>query len=286
MSDTDLQQYNGTPLWIPTADFETAADQYLIPTDGNVVSADSNLPGDAPINRAARDLKDRIDGLRAAIFGDVGAIRKTVYSLRIDGVGGQNNAASPGEVAADGEIRTILGDFKASLGKLLLNDSAAYAEVGQAPAGYLRLFSTALQWFITGTGATDANPPYGTALPNRLTAKAVLKHYARVASQAGAINLFDGLGNWVVTLVDTGMGSPARYRFRFTLPTPFADALYAVQATWFGPNSGSPAQPVVMTDTLTAGRFDIAFYVYGIGWLDISSQDAQVAVCAYGQQNT
>ena len=230
MSDTDLQQYNGTPLWIPTADFETAADQYLIPTDGNVVSADSNLPGDAPINPAARDLKDRIDGLRAAIFGDVGAIRKTVYSLRIDGVGGQVNAASPGEVAPTERserfwrLQSVIGHSIAQrLGRLRRGRPSAR----RIPAAVLD--GTAVVYHRDRRAGRQSAIWDSFAQP--ADSKAVLKHYARVASQAGAINLFDGLGDWVVTLVDTGMGSPARYRFRFTLPTPFADALYAVQAT-------------------------------------------------------
>lgn len=289
MSDTDLQQYNGTPQWVNTADFETAADIYLVPTDGNVVSADSNLAGDAPVNRALRLIKDKVDGLRQAIIGDVGPTRRTIYSLRVDGTGGQVNAAGPGEISADNEIRTSLGDFRASLGRLLLQDSAAYAQVGEPPAGYLRLFSTALQWFLTGTGPTDANPPYGTAVPNRLTAKGIVKMFGEIGSQAGVINLLDGLGDWTVMVVDTGMASHARYRYRFTLGTAFDTAIYAVEATWIGANSAAspPRQPIVMNDTKTATQFDIAFYDTGLNqYADLTVGYARVAVVAYGQQNT
>lgn len=288
MSDTDLQQYNGTPQWVDTADFETPADIYLVPTDGTVVSADSNLAGDTPVNRALRLIKDKVDGLRQAIIGDVGPTRRTIYSLRVDGTGGQVNAVSGGEISADNEIRTALGDFRASLGRLLLQDSAAYAQVGEPPAGYLRLFSTALQWFLTGMGPADANPPQGTAVPNRLTAKAVVKHYMVVASQAGVVNLFDGLGDWTVSIVDTGMASPARYRFRFLLPTAFADALYAPIVQWQGPNTNAnQAMPIVMLDTLAPGLFDVALYDWGLGqFANLNIIDARIAVIACGQQNT
>lgn len=288
MSDIDLQQYNGTPEWVDTADFETAADLYLVPTDGNVVSADSNLAGDAPVNRALRLIKNKLDGLRQAIIGDVGPTRRTIYSLRVDGVGGQVNAVSPGQISADNEIRTSLGDFRASLGRLLLQDSAAYAQVGEPPAGYLRLFATALQWFLTGMGPNDANPVHGTAVPNRLTAKAVVKHYMVVASQAGAVNLFDGLGDWTVSIVDTGMASPARYRFRFVLPTAFADALYAPIVQWCGPNlNAAQTMPIVMLDTLAPGLFDVALYDWALNqFANLNIIDARIAVIACGQQNT
>lgn len=288
MSDTDLQQYNGTPEWVDTADFETPADLYLVPTDGNIVSADSNLAGDAPVNRALRLIKNKLDGLRQAIIGDVGPTRRTIYSLRVDGTGGQVNAVAGGEISADNEIRTALGDFRASLGKLLLQDSAAYAQVGEPPAGYLRLFATALQWFLTGMGPNDANPPQGTAVPNRLTAKAVVKHYMAVASQAGAVNVFDGLGDWTVSIVDTGMASPARYRFRFVLPTAFADALYAPIVQWHGPNTNAgQTMPIVMLDTLAPGLFDVALYDWGLGqFANLNVIDARIAVIACGQQNT
>lgn len=99
MSDADLTQYNGTAAFPSTADVGTNADQFLVPTDDKVITALSNIAGEAPVRRSLDRLKDYYLGIRGAIIGDfVGAVRKTLKSLEVDGTGGATSTAAAGTI--------------------------------------------------------------------------------------------------------------------------------------------------------------------------------------------
>lgn len=103
MSDADLTQYNGTSAFPSTADVGTNADVFLVPTDDKVITALSNIGGEAPVRRSIDRLKDYYLGLRGAIVGDfVGSARKTLKALAVDGVGGNASASPAGSIAVGG----------------------------------------------------------------------------------------------------------------------------------------------------------------------------------------
>jgi hypothetical protein len=105
MSNTDLQQYNSTGggVFPTTGQVNTNADQYLIPTDGPLVTADSNNPNQAPINVVTKTIRDWLVGLRGAIVGDfTGAVRKTLKSLEVDGAGANTSTLVPGTARFSG----------------------------------------------------------------------------------------------------------------------------------------------------------------------------------------
>lgn len=107
MSNADLTQYNGTQAFPASADVGTNADQYLVPTDGKLITALSNILNEAPVNVALHRLKDYVLGLRGAIIGDFAfANLKTVKSLNVDGSGGQPSAASTGSILVSGSSGT------------------------------------------------------------------------------------------------------------------------------------------------------------------------------------
>lgn len=285
MANIDLQQYDGTASFPATADVGTAADPMLLPTDGPIVTADSNLTDEAPVNSSLKRSKDLLLGIRDAIFGDrAGAARKTVNRLQADGVGGQTVTVGAGQVAAENDVRSLNGDVRAENGNVFAD---LFVQAGSAVAQRMRHYAFGLEWIATVVGAGDANPPWGTAVPNKCTAKSILKHYMRVSSVAGAFTVRDGLGDWAVSIVDVGAMITPRYRYRFSLPTVFDDVRYAPIVQFLVSNATNLWEPFVMLDTLNAGQFDVAFYDRSTTlWLNLTAGDADIAIHVSGQQTT
>lgn len=107
MSDADLTQYNGTAAFPATADVGTNADMFLVPTDDKVITSLSNIAGEAPVRRSLDRVKDLLLGLRGAVIGDfLGAVRKTMKSLAVDGVGGNTSTTPAGSLTITGATGT------------------------------------------------------------------------------------------------------------------------------------------------------------------------------------
>lgn len=103
MSNTDLQQYNGAASFPTTGNVGTNADPLLLPTDGPLVTADSNAALQAPVNVSLRRFKDLLLGLRGAIVGDfAGAVRKTLASWEVDALGGATSTIPVGSAKVSG----------------------------------------------------------------------------------------------------------------------------------------------------------------------------------------
>jgi hypothetical protein len=213
MSNTDLQQFNGTQEFPATADVGTNADTYLIPTDGKLITADSNLTNQAPANPSKQRIKNLYLGLRAATIGDfMGAIRKTFKSLHVDGTGGATSAIPAGEIEAASNITSTGGNVEATVGDLLApggsctvdqNVTAGAAVIsdgglvisGNAAGEHTELTEARLEFLDTGTGSGDANPPQGTAIPNQQRAINIPKCSAFInMAMAGTIGSFAGHG--------------------------------------------------------------------------------------------
>lgn len=106
MALADQQAYAGTPSFPSTADVSAGVDVILLPVDPKKVTADSNGGGESPANPAPRKLRNDVLGLRGGIFGDfVGAVRRTLKSLHVDGVGGVISALGAGKIEASDEIK-------------------------------------------------------------------------------------------------------------------------------------------------------------------------------------
>jgi hypothetical protein len=171
MADGDLTQYNGTPSFPATADVGTGTDPFLVPTDGAVVTASSNLPDEAPVNRSLERTKDLLLGLRGATIGDfAGASIKTFKSLQVDGTGGAVSTTSPGNIEPTG---SVVAD-----GNVVADIVAARNNLRAVRAGSLTLwqqFHNRGVYSRTGFSADGSNPPQGTVMPNTIYAKNIPK---------------------------------------------------------------------------------------------------------------
>jgi hypothetical protein len=252
MSDSDLQQDNGTPEFPATADVGTPADEYLIPTDDRVITADSNLSGDAPVNRALRRIRNLALGIRGAIVGDFsGAVRKTLKSLEVDGTGGSTSSIPAGDIKALGNVTAAAGDVLApngavtaagiirSTGGSLTSDVAdliagavtSLVRIGLSPAQRTEIGNHFLRWLATGTGANDANPPNGTAMPNELRAINIEKVSTYCDMSAGnTFTSHDGFGLFALAVVAL-TSFPGKNGIRLTFVSAFADTNYQAVAT-------------------------------------------------------
>ena len=136
MSNADLTQYNGSQAFPASADVGTNADQYLVPTDGKLITALSNIINEAPVNVALHRLKDYVLGLRGAIIGDFAlANRKTLHSVLVDANGGTASALSGGYVQSlYGYLAGAVGAIQASLSPAQLSFTSTVAS-GSNPAG-------------------------------------------------------------------------------------------------------------------------------------------------------
>lgn len=167
MSDADLTQYNGTSAFPSTADVGTNADTFLVPTDDKVITALSNIAGEAPVRRSIDRLKDYYLGLRGAILGDfVGAARKTLRSLQVDGTGGAAATAADGTIVPSLARSGVGLPTSANPPGVLTADSPIF--------GYCAFSWNGAAYVFTGGFNVDsvANPAVGTAVVSFATAPA------------------------------------------------------------------------------------------------------------------
>ena len=103
-SDGDLQQYNRPAANAEAANAANAlTSALLLPTDGKLISADSNSAGKAPVNRSLKQLADAISGVRCMFTGECGSVnQRTAKSLQVDGTGGQTASAPSGTIQVSG----------------------------------------------------------------------------------------------------------------------------------------------------------------------------------------
>jgi hypothetical protein len=302
MSNTDLQQYNGTPYFPTTPNVGTNADPYLIPTDGPVICADSNNPDEAPVNSALKTEKDLYLGLRGAVVGDfAGAIRKTLKSLEVDGNGGVTSSLTPGMIQAELDIVSTAGNVITSAGDLLA--PLGSCTVGQNVTATMGVFSISglvssgpilgqhtvlglsmLTWFNTGTGSTDANPPQGTSIKNELRAINTPKCKTFIEMQApNVINSFDGCG---IQSVVINSGNPRL--IEITFKDAFDNLHFTVKST--GVRAGPAANymvPMERTDLRTVSKCFMEVLNYNSGSsIDFSTTALNFSVEIDGQQTT
>ena len=239
MSDTDLTQYNGTASFPVTADIGTGADAFLVPTDGKLITALSNLINEAPVNRSLRRVKDLLLGLRGATIGDfAGAAMKTFNALHIDGVGGLGSTATANtmKVASGGSVTEVgpggMDITSASPGLLTVRDF------------YLRFFNTL---------TSGANPPSTTALANILNALLIPKAFVRwegdgVGGLLGTAGMLEGASMTSTTL-------PGASKVKMTFGTAFDNPYYV--ATSFVWNLGTNTQIAHVPTTTAASYMEI-----------------------------
>lgn len=198
MSNADLTQYNGTQAFPASADVGTNADQYLVPTDGKLITALSNILNEAPVNVALHRLKDYVLGLRGAIIGDFAAAnRKTLHSLLVDANGGLASALS------GGYVQSLYGFLSGAFGAI---------QSSLTPASLA----------FTGTVASGSNPAGTAAAANTLDALMIPKAWIRWETNGlGGISYTDG--GRVANVVILGGNT-----IRITFATPFDNTYYTV----------------------------------------------------------
>ena len=225
MSNADLTQYNGTQAFPATADVGTNADPYLTPTDGFTITAFSNLVNEAPVNVSLRRLKDYVLGLRGAIIGDfVGANRKTMHSLLVDGTGGA--------------VSTLTAGYMQTLTSYLVG-----------AVGSIRSTLSGPSLSFSNTAASGSNPAGTVAGANVLDALMIPKAWVRWETNgAGLITYSDGGRVSSVTL-------PGGSRVRVTFATPFDNTLYSATKWIWDLNTG--AEIASRPTTTAQGYIDI-----------------------------
>lgn len=285
MADSDLTQYDGTPAWVATADVGTAADPYFEPTDFKKITALDNGLNKAPVNRALSRAKDLLIGLRGAVFGDfTGAVQRTLKSLQVTGLtAGAISTANLGDI----ETNWPNGAVRASDG----NVYAAFSLIGGlecligGAGSFARLRNYKLDYEGTGTGTFDANPPLATVVKNQLRAKNIPKAYGWISLQAGAIAAYAGFGNWVPTLINSGAGSYPD-RISVALNDAMDNVQYAVEIGVQIDNGSNAFYGFILTDTVAANLFEMAFINVATGVVLNLSQTFRVTFTIHGQQTT
>jgi hypothetical protein len=177
-ADADLQQYNGTATWFS----DLTAAPTLLPVDGKKVTADDNAAGKAPVNRSLKQLKDMLIGLHDAVIGSrVGAVRRTLKSVDVDGVGGQVSSLTPGDLrVSDG-----------STGVYVSVSTPFVQVIGAGAGGESTLLKNSL--VFTETVGGGGNPPRATGLPNTVLPLNTIKAWGRVFTDAmGNLTILDG----------------------------------------------------------------------------------------------
>lgn len=295
MANTDEQQYNPTQYFAARTAVGTNADISLIPTDGPVITADSNLTDEAPVNIALRKDKDTIFGLRGAIFGDfAGAIRKTCKSFETDGVGGNTSTIPAGEIVALSNITTTVGDLLAPGGSCTVDQGVTAGQAvasegglvisGSAVGEHAELTEAKLAYLDTGTGVNDANPPQGTSIPNELRGINIPKCSAWIDMQAaGTINSFEGYG--IASAVINGGDS---HLIDITFAEEFDNTNYTVT---FGATrntgAGVLAMPFERYELRTTAKCTVQVWnVIGAAAIDFAATAINFSVHIDGQQTT
>lgn len=209
MSNADLTQYNGSQAFPASADVGTNADQYLVPTDGKLITALSNIMNEAPVNVALHRLKDYVLGLRGAIIGDFAlANRKTLHSVLVDANGGTASALS------GGYVQSLYGYLAGAVGAIQSSLSPA-------------------QLSFTSTVASGSNPAGTAAGANTLDALMIPKAWIRWETNGvGGITYDDGGRVASVTL-------PGGSRVRITFATPFDNTNYSATKWIWDLNTGA-----------------------------------------------
>lgn len=220
MSDSDLTQSNDAAVFPATADFNTNADPFLVPSDAKKITAFGNAPGQAPVNPSIRRLHALLAGLRGAIIGDfAGAAIKTLKSLKVDGTGGAASTAAAGDIeAVNVRLPSITGLFIGGQGFL-----DTLLTMGFSGADRLLLSGTRLSWISTASGGSGANPPSTTATKNQLRALNTPKAWVSFTTNGAAGTdciVSDGHGITGVTRNTT--------TFTVTFASVFDSAEYAV----------------------------------------------------------
>jgi len=204
MSDADLTQYNGTSAFPSTADVGTNADTFLVPTDDKVITALSNIAGEAPVRRSIDRLKDYYLGLRGAVIGDfLGAVQKTLKSFYVDGTGGVTH--------------TVTGGYGQALTAFLVGATGAIrAQLDTAKLAFM------------GTAASGSNPLATAAAPNTLDSLMVPKAWVRWETDgAGGITFSDGGRIASVQL-------PGASKVKINFATAFDSTVYAFSTEIWG----------------------------------------------------
>lgn len=306
MADIDLAQINGTASFPLTADVGTNTDLFLVPTDGPIVTADSNGANRAPVNKALRRTKDLLLGIRDALVGDrAGAVRKTVMSLYADGFGGLTHNIDPGKVLAAGNVEagddvvSLAGDVIAFSGNVISqhnitsNVGFIKALVGkiQAVAGNVFAGSDTEYGVLTkaavafvGTAATGSNPVRGTSIKNQLVAKSLIKHAGSVIKTGGAIVTKAGVGAWDAAVFNKGGSEPIV--LRVTMADAMDNSDYQVT---LGTEdvAGVFVCPHIIKTTKTTTTFDIALYNPPSASIDLAAvPEWGVNFIVVGQQTT
>lgn len=271
-SDADLQQYNRPAANAEAANAASAlTSTLLLPTDGKLITADSNSAGKAPVNRSLKELGDLIAGVRCMLLGNCSGVnRRTAKSFEVDGVGGAVSTIASGVISG----HSLWGSIVA-IGPTL--------PTGQQTG----IDAVSFNWLNTGTTSSDANPPRGTSIKNALRAKSIPKYWMRVTTNASnTVTNQEGAGNWSASIVDTGLGT--RYRIRFTLGDAMSNVSYAVTCSTMHYDNGF-TMAVVYKDTLTTGRFDVGivdFAVPGGAFINTTNTATDLSCVVYGQQDT
>lgn len=290
MADSNLQQYNGTPIFPSTADVNTNADPYLLPTDGPVVTADSNPLGYAPVNKGLKKMRDWVVGLRGALVGDfAGAVQKSVKSFYADLTGGATHTKPAGTITASGPaapgvaIEAETGDIQATDGDILALTGKIRALVDYIQSvtngfisgdlsipAYAGLDRGILRFI--GTVSAGSNPAATTAMKNQLRALNIPKAWVSFTTN-GAVG--------TACIVSDGQGIASVVRtttyFTVTFAAAFDSAEYAVTYSltdypqhWIGvTNKLAGSCDVVVFDTVgildpvnidTTKRVDLHFH--------------------------
>lgn len=222
MADSNLQQYNGAASFPARTDVGTNADPFLAPTDGPVVTAESNALGFAPVNRALKRVKDLLLGLRGATIGDfAGAVRKSFYSFYADGQGGNTQVKPAGNIHALNSIIAESGDLVAELGAV--ESTVGPVRTGNAGGERCQQFKGAILWSSVTGGASGGNPAAIVPLANQVRPLNTCKAWALFQS--------DGIAGPVVNLIDgASVGSVVKTATDFvvTFSTAFDSADYCV----------------------------------------------------------
>ncbi len=302
MANGDLTQFNATPVFTATADVDTNAEVFLIPTDSKLITATSNAAGQAPVNPSIKRLKALIDGLRGATIGDfAGAVPRSFKSLQVDLTGGVISVAADGTVLIEGTpgtptIIAYYGDIVASNGDIEVTSGHMKVIAGNAliPIGVCRVGASehtdqthaGLKWIGTQTTSADSNPAQGVSTKNQLRAKNTCKYWGRFKIVSGVIGSVKGFGNFSATIVDRGMAAKPRYVARVTMADAMDDADYHVSPLYYSGTFDDQVQAGVLSATTTT-TFDL-FVMIGTGtYPDISSTwDADLGFEVMGQQTT
>lgn len=175
-ADADLQQYDGSPSFF--SDSTTAPT--LLPRDGKRITADSNAIGSAPVNRSLKQIKDLLIGIHDGIFGSrVGAVRRTLKSLEVDGTGGVASTLTAGWITS-----TTAND------STLIKPTSVQVFKISPTGGEAALTKGSLAFVNTADGG--GNPARTSPINNKVLPLNTAKAWVNIQTQMGVVNYADG----------------------------------------------------------------------------------------------